>query len=227
MCDDQIFVGLGVEKLRVLVTSGPTREYLDPVRFLTNGSSGKMGAAIAAALIEMGFVPVVVSGDVDVEYPAGVEVYFVETTGEMLERCCLIFGSCVGVISAAAPCDFKPKNFSLQKISKSESGGNMVVELEQTVDILAALGKIKRADQWSIGFALETESGKENALAKLKRKNCDFIVLNSPESINNDSAEVQVFNAREELIAKTTGTKINIARKLIESIKTATIPVTL
>ncbi|MDR1291124.1 MAG: phosphopantothenoylcysteine decarboxylase, partial [Planctomycetaceae bacterium] len=181
-------------KDRVLVTSGATREYIDPVRFLSNASSGKMGAAIAFALIEFGFEPVVVSGLVGVSYPVGVEVYFVETTEEMFAKSVSIFGGCVGVIGAAAPCDYKPKNFSVQKIAKSESGVGLFIEFEQTADIIGELGKLKRSDQWSVGFALETESGKSNAMTKLRNKNCDFIVLNSPESINNDSATLKLFN---------------------------------
>jgi phosphopantothenoylcysteine decarboxylase/phosphopantothenate--cysteine ligase len=181
-----------------------------------------MGAAIAAALIEGGFEPVVVSGIVDVEYPAGATVYFAETTEKMLESCRSIFGSCVGVIGAAAPCDFQPKDFSLQKISKPQSGVGIFIELCQAPDILMELGKLKRADQWSIGFALETENGKENAITKLKRKNCDLIVLNSPKSINNDFSDVQIFNTNEKLIASIKDTKINIARKLIKIIKTQT-----
>lgn len=208
-------------KDRVLVTSGATREYIDPVRFLSNASSGKMGAAIAFALIEFGFEPVVVSGLVGVSYPVGVEVYFVETTGEMLDKSVSIFGGCVGVIGAAAPCDYKPKNFSVQKIAKSESGVGLFIEFEQTADIIGELGKLKRSDQWSVGFALETESGKSNAMTKLRNKNCDFIVLNSPESINNDSATLKLFNTREELIANLTGNKKDIAKKLIKSIKEA------
>ncbi|MDR1477581.1 MAG: phosphopantothenoylcysteine decarboxylase [Planctomycetaceae bacterium] len=210
--------------LRVLVTSGPTREYFDPVRFLSNGSSGKMGAAIAIALIEFGFEPVVVSGVVDVSYPVGATVYFVETTREMLDKCLEIWGGCVGVIGAAAPCDYRPKNFSLQKIAKSEFGDGLFIELEQTEDVLGALGGLKRVDQWSVGFALETGSGRSNAMAKLRKKNCDFIVLNSPESINNDSANLQVFNTHNELIATLTGTKTDIAKKLIQSIKGISIP---
>jgi phosphopantothenoylcysteine decarboxylase/phosphopantothenate--cysteine ligase len=206
---------------RVLVTSGSTREYIDPVRFLSNASSGKMGAAISFALLEFGFEPVVVSGFVGVSYPVGVEVYFVETTGEMLDKCVSIFGDCVGVIGAAAPCDYKPKNFSVQKIAKSESGVGLFIELEQTSDILGVLGGLKRSDQWSVGFALETERGKSNAMAKLRNKNCDFIVLNSPESINNDSATLQIFNPQEELIANLTGNKTEVAKKMIKSIKEA------
>jgi phosphopantothenoylcysteine decarboxylase/phosphopantothenate--cysteine ligase len=204
--------------LKILVTSGPTREYIDPVRFLSNASSGKMGAAIAIALLELGFKPIIVSGPVDVNYPADSIVHKVETTDEMLSQCLSIFDDCIGVIGAAAPCDYKPQNFSLQKIAKSESGKGITVKLEQTKDILAALGKIKRKNQISVGFALETEQGKTNAASKLKRKKCDFIVLNSPESLNSDSTNLQVFNSKEELIAVLKGTKIKVAKKLIELI---------
>jgi phosphopantothenoylcysteine decarboxylase/phosphopantothenate--cysteine ligase len=206
------------DKLRVLVTSGPTREYIDPVRFLTNGSSGQMGLSITLALLEKGFEPVVVSGPVSIEYPSEAEVHFVETTEEMLIKSLCVFGSCVGVIGAAAPCDYKPIEFSLQKISKPKTGVGLSIELEQTEDILATLGKVKRADQWSVGFALETENGEINAMNKLKRKNCNFIALNSPNSINNDSIEIQVFNEKNSRLATFSGTKLQVAKKLIEVI---------
>ncbi|MDR2763337.1 MAG: phosphopantothenoylcysteine decarboxylase [Planctomycetaceae bacterium] len=206
------------KKLRVLVTSGPTREYIDPVRFLTNGSSGQMGLSITLALLEKGFEPVVVSGPVSIEYPSEAEVHFVETTEEMLMKSLSVFGSCVGAIGTAAPCDYKPREFSLQKISKPKTGVGLSIELEQTEDILATLGKIKRKDQWSVGFALETENGEINAMNKLKRKNCNFIALNSPNSINNDSIELQVFNEKNGRLATLSGTKLQAAKKLIELI---------
>ncbi|MDR2117520.1 MAG: phosphopantothenoylcysteine decarboxylase, partial [Planctomycetaceae bacterium] len=105
---------------RILITSGPTREYLDPVRFLTNGSSGRMGVALAEIVLERGELPVIVSGPVTLVYPDGAEIHRVETTEEMLECCLRLFPDCNGIIGAAAPCDFKPEYFSEQKLSKSE-----------------------------------------------------------------------------------------------------------
>ena len=199
---------------KILITSGPTREYLDPVRYLTNGSSGRMGAALAEAVLQQGDVPVIVSGQVAMTYPPEAEVHWVETTEQMLQRCLELFPQCVGIIGAAAPCDFKPVAFSEQKISKSQEG-NITFQFTETPDILAALGNIKRADQWSVAFALETEDGEVRALEKLKRKNCDFIVLNDPRSIGNDEASFQVFDANGKLRKAFTGFKRVFAEELL------------
>lgn len=201
---------------RVLITSGPTREYLDPVRFLSNGSSGRMGAALAAAVLKRGGTPVVVSGPVTIAYPDGCEVYWVETTEQMLQECRRHFAECVGVIGAAAPCDYRPEHFSEQKLKKSNQGGVLTLRLVETPDILTDLDRTKRPDQWSISFALETENCKEYALKKLQEKNCDFVVLNFPDSINNDLAKMQVFDARGECRLRLECSKSVIAEQLIE-----------
>ena len=180
---------------RILITSGPTREYLDPVRHLTNGSSGRMGAALAEAVLERGDTPVVVSGQVTVVYPSGTEVHWVETTEQMLQHSLELFPCCVGAIGAAAPCDFRPVSFSEQKIFKPKDGGYITLQLLETPDILAELGKIKQFDQWSVAFALETENGTVRAMEKLKQKHCDFVVLNGPSSIGKDEASFGVFDA--------------------------------
>jgi phosphopantothenoylcysteine decarboxylase/phosphopantothenate--cysteine ligase len=201
-------------KKRILITSGPTREYLDPVRFLTNGSSGRMGVALAEIVLERGETPVIVSGPVMLEYPDGAEIHRVETTEQMLECCLHLFDDCNGIIGAAAPCDFKPEYFSEQKISKSEKSNDMIFRFTETPDILATLGQIKRYDQWMVGFALETENGRDHALRKLKRKNCDFIVLNSPESINREAASFQIFNASGELCADLNSSKKTMVKEI-------------
>jgi len=141
--------------MNILITSGPTREYFDPVRYLTNGSSGRMGAALAKAVVRQGNLPIIVSGPVAISYPPEAEVHWIETTEQMLEQCLLLFPRCVGVIGAAAPCDFKPVAFSEHKISKPKEG-KISLHFSETPDILAALGTIKRSDQWSVAFALET-----------------------------------------------------------------------
>ena len=140
---------------RILITSGPTREYLDPVRYLTNASSGRMGAALAVAAIEEGHRVVVVSGPVEVEYPAAAEVHRVVTTEEMRDACLRLFPDCDGLIAAAAPCDFRPPAAARQKIHKS--GQPLRLELEETPDVVAALAEIKTDAQWIVAFALETE----------------------------------------------------------------------
>ena len=104
---------------RILITSGPTRQYLDPVRYLTNASSGRMGAALAAAAIEAGHEVVIVSGPVEVTYPAGADVMPVVSTEDMLAACLKAFPACDGLIAVAAPCDYRPLAVAEQKIRKS------------------------------------------------------------------------------------------------------------
>lgn len=202
---------------KILITSGPTREYLDPVRFISNGSSGRMGAALAAAVLKRGGLPIIVSGPVQIKYPDGSEIHHVETTEQMLDACRKFFSTCSGVIGAAAPCDYRPLRFSTQKLSKSLLEDDVLtLQLVETLDILASLGETKRANQWILGFALETENGKTHALEKLKRKNCDFVALNSPNSINNTTADLQVFDASGNLRATLTGAKETVADRLLE-----------
>ena len=201
---------------RILITSGPTREYLDPVRYLTNGSSGLMGAALTEAVLRQGGLPILVSGPVAISYPAEAEVHWVETTEQMLLRSSELFPHCNGVIGAAAPCDFRSIAFSPQKIAKDGSGRTL--SLAETPDILAALGKIKRPNQWSVAFALETEEGVPKALKKLKQKNCDFVVLNAPDAINKNESSFQVFDRTGERRTHFTGSKKVFAEELLRLI---------
>jgi len=179
-----------------------------------------MGAALAEAVLHQGSIAVVVSGPVAVSYPAGAEVHWVETTEQMLQRCLELFPHCSGVIGAAAPCDFRPVSFSQQKISKLKNGGGITIQLSETPDILAALGNIKRPDQWSVAFALETETqeteqGKHRALEKLRQKNCDLVVLNNPDSINKDEATFHIFDATGTQQKAFTGSKRVFAEELL------------
>jgi len=178
-----------------------------------------MGSALAEAVLQQGCVPVIVSGQVAVSYPAEAEVHWVETTEQMLQCCLELFPHCAGVIGAAAPCDFRPVSFSEQKISKPKDGGGITIQLLPTPDILAALGKIKRPDQWSVAFALETENGSVRALEKLRQKNCDFVVLNNPDSIGKDEATFQVFDAIGERRKEFTGSKRFFAEELLRFVQ--------
>jgi phosphopantothenoylcysteine decarboxylase/phosphopantothenate--cysteine ligase len=174
-----------------------------------------MGVALAEAVLAAGDVPVVVSGPVNRQYPNGTVIYRVQTTDEMLAVCLEQFPSCAGVIGAAAPCDYKPLRFSQQKLSK-ELNGTLHFEFAETPDILATLGRQKRSEQWSVGFALETQNGKENALEKSRRKNCDFIVLNHPSAIDDENSAVQIFDQRGTLRQEVQGTKREIADVIIK-----------
>ncbi len=199
--------------MRILITSGPTREYLDPVRFLSNASSGQMGRALAAAALERGGEVVLVSGPVETDYPGELEVHRILTTEEMLKECLRLFPGCDAVIGAAAPCDYRPKTYSETKLSKSAFGG--MLELVETPDILAALGKIKRPNQRIVAFALETDNAREKALAKLRKKNADFIVLNDPTVIGSPEAAVEILDPGGTMVEGLRGDKTEIARRIV------------
>lgn len=163
---------------RILLTAGPTYEAIDPVRFIGNRSSGKMGVAIANSLAERGAEVELILGPSNqkVEHPK-IKVIKVESAAEMYQASLKHFPNCDGAILAAAVADYRPQNIESQKIKKS--GNTLELTLEKTEDIAANLGKQKRKDQFLVGFALETTNEIENAKSKLKRKNFDFIVLNS------------------------------------------------
>jgi len=200
---------------RILITSGPTREYLDPVRYLSNASSGQMGRCLAAAAIDSGYEVIVVSGPVDVDYPAQATVISVETTRQMLDAVVEQWDQCVGIIAAAAPCDFRPASPSDSKI-KRNGDEPLSISLVANPDILKTIGDSKQSHQWSIGFALETENGIENAVAKLKRKNCDLIVLNSPTAINAASSEVKIIGSDGAVVLEANGPKTEIAASILK-----------
>ena len=203
---------------RILITAGPTREFWDPVRYLSNASSGKMGAALAKAALNAGFEVTLVSGPVTCKYPEAAEVIRVTTTDEMLHACLRVFPDCVGAIGAAAPCDFRPRTMSAEKIKKN-GASPMTLELIPTTDICAELGKIKRHDQWLVPFALETvENGKSHALDKLRRKNGDMIILNGPQAIMDDQAEVEILNTTGATLATVSGSKESVAIQIMNLI---------
>jgi len=201
---------------RILITSGPTRQHLDPVRYLTNASSGQMGSALAAVVIEAGHEAVVVSGPVDLEYPQPAEVIPVVSTEDMLEACLEIFPTCDGLIAAAAPCDYRPVKVALNKIRKT--GGLLRVHLVETPDVVALLGSIKNS-QWMVAFALETEDQRMRALQKLERKSCDLIVLNGPGAMHAPEAEVELIDPAGNVLAAASGPKQEVARRIFRVIQ--------
>ena len=163
--------------LRILVTAGPTREPLDPVRFLTNRSSGKMGYAVAEAAVSHGAEVTLVSGPVSIAAPKGCRLISVETTEDLYDA---MMRECVAqdmIIQSAAPADYRPVQRADQKIKK-EKGAPFKLTLEETQDIAAAVGEKKRKGQILVGFAAETENLLDNAAVKLRKKNLDMIVAN-------------------------------------------------
>jgi len=202
---------------RILITSGPTRQYLDPVRYLSNASSGRMGRALATAALAAGHEVVVVSGPVSITYPDAAEVITVVTTEEMLAASVEQFPTCDGVIGVAAPCDFSPKVVASEKIKKAH--GNLTLELVATPDIMKALGALKQKHQWSVGFALETENGMANAVEKLGRKQCDLIVLNSADAIDSVVNSITVIDSEGKSIRDFSGSKTDAAAVIVELVK--------
>ncbi len=166
-----------LEGLHVLVTAGPTRESLDPVRYITNRSSGKMGYAIAEAAAERGAIVTLVTGPTNLLTPAGVEAVRILSTQDLYDEMTARCQSADVVIQSAAPADFTPVLAADQKIKK-QGDGNLVIELRQTPDVAAAVGRMKREGQTLVGFAAETQDILSNAAEKLKKKNLDMIVAN-------------------------------------------------
>jgi len=201
---------------RILITSGPTRQYLDPVRYLTNASSGRMGKSLVEAALEAGHDVVVVSGPVQVDYPVGAEIIPVLTTDDMLAACQRIFPQCDGLIGAAAPCDYQPQRVESQKIAKT--GDPMILHLVETADVVATMGATRLPHQWLVGFALETEDQRFRALAKLERKSCDLMVLNGPEAMDSLENSVELIDPRGAVVKSLTGSKELVARGILEVI---------
>jgi phosphopantothenoylcysteine decarboxylase/phosphopantothenate--cysteine ligase len=163
--------------MKALVNAGPTYEAIDPVRFIGNRSSGKMGIAIARALRALGADVTLVLGPVHESIPDGVKIIRIESAREMFEACTREFQHSDIAVLAAAVADYRPVNVSNEKIKKNDSP--LELRLEETEDIAAALGITKKTNQKLICFALETENEEVHALSKMQRKNADLLILNS------------------------------------------------
>ncbi len=176
--DRRFFLPGDMRGKKVLVSAGPTQEAIDPVRYISNHSSGKMGVAIAEQLAARGATVHLVLGPVAIKthHPA-ITVYPVLSAEEMYRECSSLFAGVDIAVMSAAVADYTPAVKATEKIKKS--GGSLTIELVKTKDILKALGEQKKKGQLLVGFALETNNEKEHALAKLKDKNADMIVLNS------------------------------------------------
>lgn len=183
---------------RALVTAGPTYEAIDPVRFIGNHSSGKMGFAIAEELAALGASVVLITGPTSLKLNhSDIKRIDVSSAEEMLEAALKNFIETEISVLSAAVADYRPKQMSKNKIKKD--GSEFLLELIKTPDILATLGKEKQAGQILVGFALETDHEEENAILKLKKKNLDFIVLNSLRdegaAFQNDSNKITIIDS--------------------------------
>lgn len=211
------------EKQTLLITAGPTREALDPVRFITNRSSGKMGYALAAAAVEKGFSVILVSGPVDSSMipPEGLTEFVpVISAAEMADAVKRRFPVMDAAILCAAVADYRPKVVEANKIKKKE--GEFVLELERTEDILFSLGQMKTSQQKLIGFAAETENLAENALGKLKKKNLDWIAANQVglpgQGFQSDRNEITLYGVHGEIIQLPLTEKKLLAKQMLDAI---------
>lgn len=198
--------------MRILITAGPTREFLDDVRYLSNASSGQMGYALARSAIQAGHEVALVSGPVRLSPPEGCEVYHVETTDEMYAQCETLFPECDGVIGTAAVCDYRIKTRKSGKIAKT--GEAITLELVETIDVLAELGT-QKGHRWVMGFALESQDARFNAVRKLYSKKCDAIALNSVKAIGSSENFVEIIDQSQEIVATYSGEKSQVADLLI------------
>lgn len=163
---------------RILITAGPTKEFIDPVRFISNASSGKMGYAVAEELSSKGADVILVSGPTNLKcISPQIKIVQVTTALEMLQACQHYFDSVDIAIFTAAVADYRPMIMESSKIKKSDD--TMTIQLTKNPDIAFEFGKVKREDQFSVGFALETDNIVEYGTGKMQKKNLDFIVLNT------------------------------------------------
>ena len=203
---------------KVLITTGPTHEAIDPVRFIANHSSGKMGYALAEACAQQGAEVTLVSGPVSISlYNNSIRLIKVTTAQQMYDECIKVFTEQDIAILAAAVADYTPVNPATEKIKKA--GGGLTLQLTKTKDILKSLGGIKTKEQLLVGFALETNNETANALHKLQTKNADFIVLNSMQdkgaTFGHDTNKVTIFDTAGNAFASDLSSKKAVANFII------------
>ncbi len=206
---------------KVLVTAGPTYEYIDPVRFVGNFSSGKMGFALAEAFAHQGADVTLITGPTNLQAPhSSITTIPVVSADEMLKACKEKFPGTYITVMAAAVADYTPAHIAGQKIKKQEV--NWQLELTRTTDILASLGEAKQPDQVLVGFALETENELQHAKDKLTRKNLDLIVLNSLKDagagFGHDTNRVTLISRSGDTRELELMPKIEVAQQIVEYI---------
>jgi len=206
----------------VLVTAGPTYEAIDPVRFIGNHSSGKMGFAIAEELALLGANVTLVSGPTTLKtHSTLIKQHNVTSAAEMLQACEQYFKTAKACIMSAAVADYTPVHVAEQKIKKQDGGFS--IELKKTTDILKTLGSLKQEGQFLVGFALETNNEEENAVEKLKRKNLDFIVLNSLNDtgagFQTDTNKITIIDKNLQKITYTLKSKKEVAQDICNKLK--------
>ncbi len=201
---------------RIVVTAGPTREHVDPVRYLSNESSGRMGFALAAAAAQAGYRVTLIAGPVNLETPPGVERVDVVSAAEMLEALRASFPGAAALFMAAAVADYRPARRWPEKWKPKEEEGGACTRLELVAnpDLVATVAR-EKGDRRVIAFALETEDGPRRALAKLRAKNADYVVLNDASALNAARSSVVVLGPEGEVLRLDDRPKAEIARALV------------
>ena len=199
--------------MRILITAGPTREPIDPVRFLSNRSTGRMGLSIAEEAYDRGHEVQLVLGPVTFQPPLHCDVFAVETTDEMLRAVLDFLPDCDAVICAAAVCDYRPARSSERKLKRGEMS---TLELVENPDIAAAVGELRGDKPFAI-FALETTDGLAHARGKLEKKNADWCVLNSPAAIGAEGALFTLVSRDGVVRELGTINKAVLAQRLLEA----------
>ncbi len=205
-----------------LVTAGPTYEAIDPVRFIGNRSSGKMGIAIAEELSHRGAQVTLILGPSAISVPESIDkIIRVESSDEMYQAAVKVWSNCQLGVFAAAVADYKPKEVANQKIKKL--GDTISMDLVKTIDILQSIGKSKGVDQILVGFALETQNELENAKQKIAKKNLDMIVLNSLNDkgagFEQDTNRITLIDSENKITKFELKTKREVAIDIVNSIE--------
>ena len=200
-----------------LITGGGTREYIDPVRFISNASSGKMCYALAGAALKAGHKVTLITAPTNQQVPSGAKIIKVEMAAEMFEAVRKHFSRCDCLIMAAAVSDYTPVRLAKMKIQKENKF--LTIELKPTTDILKWAGKHKKKKQIVVGFALEDKKLRERAEGKLKEKNLDMIIANKPATIGSDKTAVQIKTLNGKWLRIQNISKAAIASRIIRLIE--------
>ncbi len=203
--------------MRFLITAGGTREYIDPVRFISNASSGKMGYALARAALQAGHKVTLITAPTGLKPPTGAEVVRVESAAGMFAAVKKHFAQCDCLIMAAAVADYTPVHPSKTKLKKQAA--RLTLELKPTPDILKWAGRHKKHGQILVGFALEDQDLRANAERKMREKHLDVIVANTPGAIGADTSTLHIKTVDSDWIEISAARKIASARQIIRTIE--------
>ena len=203
--------------MRILITAGGTREYIDPVRFISNASSGRMGYALVRAALRAGHKVILITVPTTQRLLSGAKIVEVETAAQMFEAVKKSFEICDCLIMAAAVSDYTHTRTAKTKIKKSNK--SLILRLKPTADILKWAGKHKRKNQFVVGFALEDRNLRQNAEVKLKEKNLDMIIANTSAAIGAGKSTVQIKMPERKWLKLPKATKATIARQIIREVE--------